>query len=591
MSLTSQEVYIQGEPISRGIAIGHPFFFEIVENDVAARTIAEGEVEAEIARFRAAVDRCRDDCVRIRKQLEGESAVDAAAILETHLQLLQDQSLTHKVELQIAEECRNAEAALQAVLLSVKERFDSLPDPFFRERFKDVSDIGRRMMSYLCGDGRSTPLADAPPGSIVFADELPASDAAEVEASKVGAFVTASGGATAHAAIVAKAKGLPCISQVDLALVEYYKEQEVIVDGRTGEIILNPHETTLLRYRKLQQELEGYFQHLATEQTNEAETYDGYRVRLSANIELVSEASSLHTFGGSGVGLFRSEYIFLAKDCIPSEDEQYEIYRDLVTAAKGLPVTIRAFDIGGDKAAEVKELKSSGFDELKHGRSLRFLLRERGILKTQLRAVLRASAHGEVNLLFPMVSGLSELQEAKMFVKDAQAELDRAGIEYRQGIGLGCMVEIPSAVVMIDCIARECDFLSIGTNDLVQYSLAADRVTQSAHVCYSPMNPAIVRMIKVVIAQANRYGIPVTVCGEVASDPRFTVLLVGLGVSELSVSCNALPIIKNAIRSISLVEAAEVAERALDMHHAEDVEQLLAAHYRKTVPEDHYYNC
>lgn len=587
----SQETRIQGEPISRGIAIGPPFFFQPKRKSCIEYPISEEILDAEINRYKRALDHCKQDILNIQSRLEGEGAKEIASILETHLQFLQDSMLTDNVEQHIRKKQCNAEAAFEQILSELKGQFEALTDPFFRERFKDIEDLARRVHDHLSGEASLPPLASAPAGSIVFAYDLPVSDAAEVEASKVGGFVTAIGSSLSHAAIVAKAKGIPCVSSVDLALLDRHRENNVIVDGRTGEVIVNPTRETLKKYRDLQKRLRGYLKQIVVrEKTLYAETFDGHRIRLSANLELLSESLRVHSHGAEGVGLFRSEYILLPKTSVPSEEEQFKIYRKLTERLKGLPTVIRAFDIGGDKLPDIEELAHHQYKGAAACRSLRLLLNDPKLFKTQLKAILRAACYGNISILLPMVSGLSELLAARTIIRETEAELEASGIAYQKGVRIGSMIEVPSAVLMADSLAKHCDFFSIGTNDLVQYSLASDR-GENTNALLSYSHPAILRMLKIVTIAAQSQRIPVTVCGEMAADPRFTALLIGIGVNEFSVNYSALPIIKNAIRNTSLVEALQLAQRALSLDKAGEVQNLLRHEYREAVPEDSYYNC
>lgn len=591
MKIKTRELQIQGIPISRGIAIGKPFFFSTVEKDCPEFSIAADEVESEISRYRQAVVASQQEVKRLKEQLEHEGAVEGAAVLDAHLQMMQDPLLTTVVEMEIKKTKKNAESVFRGCIKRVEQKFKDIQDPFFRERFKDIQDIARRISAHL-NEGIRHSLAHIPENSIVFARELAPSETAEAKTPSVSAFVTEVGGATSHAAIVAKAKGIPYVTSVDFALIQRFPHSEVIVDGRTGDVILNPTTETLAKYKQYQKQLESHFESLEKAGFLDASTYDGYPVRLSANIEMVNELDLLHEYGSNGVGLFRSEFIFLASHNFPSEEEQYSIYKRVVEKMKGLPIVIRTFDIGGDKFPEHQHLRK----ELSHHpllgcRAIRFLLKEQAIFKTQLRAILRASVSGNVSILFPMISSLSELREAKELIEQAKDELRASGHEFSPNVPLGCMIEVPSAAVITDALAQECSFLSIGTNDLVQYTLAVDREMQGLSPWDVPTHPSIIRLIKMIAIQAGQHGVPISVCGEIAADPRFTPLLVGLGVNELSVSSRYLPVVKNAIRNISYLDAVSLAEVALEMKTSEEIQALLTQEYMKSVPSDFLFNC
>jgi len=587
MSKVPVATSFKGAPICAGIAIGKPFFFTIQEDRVPEFTIAEKDLDGEVARYRRALRRAMRDVNRLKKQLESEGVDDGSAILETHLQLMQDPVFTERIGERIRETRRNAEFVFHIVVGEVEEKFKKLSDEFFRERFKDIVDISRRVMDHLRESVRVS-LADIPHGSIVFASDLAPSDAAEAKVSAVAAFVTKSGGVTSHAAIMAKAKGIPYVASVDMGDFDVKSDAPVIVDGRTGDVIINPSEEVLEKYRAMQAEFTNHYAVLEGASRLPAETFDGIRVRLSANIENIDEVEQMHQFGGSGVGLFRSEFIFLAKESFPSEEEQFLIYRKLAEKMQGLPAVIRTFDVGGDKTNG--ELIKKEVNPFLGCRAIRFMLKEKDIFKTQLRAILRASAFGDISIMFPMISGLPELLESKALIEEAKRELVAEGIPFGEKLPVGCMIEVPSAAIISDILAKEADFFSIGTNDLVQYSLAVDRGSQAVSPLYSPTHPSVIRLIRLVVTEANRHGIPVTVCGEVAADPRFTALLLGLGVHELSVAARYIPVIKNAVRNTSIVDATKLAEEALRLSTAYEIQDLLNEAYHKSVPEDSYFN-
>lgn len=580
---------MRGTPISRGIAIGKPFFLSLVEDEVPEFTVAGDDIEKEVIRYREAVERGKEDIQRLKKQLEQERILEGAAILDAHQQMMQDPLLTFEVEKRIRASRKNAEFVFDEVIKNYKKRFSSISDPFFRERFKDIHDISRRVMGYLRQSVRFS-LADIPHNSIIFAKEFSPSDIAEANAVYASALVAETGGPTSHAAIVAKAKGIPYVAHVNFTGMELDKNRTVIVDGRTGEVILNPSQKTLSEYRQLNDKLDKHINKLGQSGILEAETFDGFRIRISANIDMFLEADLLHQYGGSGVGLFRSEHFFLSNDDFPTEEEQFQIYKSIVDKMQGLPIVIRTFDVGGDKRIASRMYPPETNPYL-GCRAIRFLLKEREIFKLQLRAIIRASEFGDVSIMFPMVSTLSELTEAKHLLHEMQTHLELTGITPRKPIRIGCMIEVPSAAIISDLLAKECDFLSIGTNDLVQYALAVDRDNQSMGSLYTPTHPGVIRLIKLIVCEANHHGIPVTVCGEIASDPRFTPLLLGLGVHELSVTPRYIPIVKNAIRNTSIVAASRFAEKIMALSSASEIEEVLNNEYKHNVPEDCFYNC
>lgn len=586
--MNTKEIILKGIPICRGVAIGKPFFFSSILDKVLEQPLAPEQIESEVARYKIALKQSQEEIQELHNKLENVQMQEGASILDAQLTLTTDRLFISEVEKKIRFSQKNAEAVLQEILNQYQQKFQSLPDPYFRERFKDIQDIARRIMGHLNATIR-TSLAQLPPDSVVFSRELSPSDTAEANIARANAFVTEFEGATSHAAIVARSRGTPYVSSIDFNHINFNQHKQVIVDGRTGEVILSPTRQTLSLYQQVRYKLLAHLNKLSHSGVLKPETYDGYEVRLSANIEMASELEMMHQHGGHGVGLFRSEYIFLSKDKFPSEDEQNAVYKDLVEKMHGLPIVIRTFDVGGDKQTDATKPQNDCHPLLGF-RAIRFLLREREIFKTQLRAILRASSYGDVSIMFPMVSTLSELIDAKELVKESQEELKRNGEHYNP-IRIGCMIEVPSAAIIADLLAKECDFLSIGTNDLVQYALAVDRGSHAMSALYTPTHPSMIRLIKLIIHEANHHGIPVTMCGEVAADPRFVPLLLGLGVHELSVATRYIPAVKNAIRNTSIIAASQLAEKALSLTTAAEIQELLTKEYRVIVPEDCFYNC
>jgi len=589
MKLENLEIRLRGVPICRGIAIGKPFFFKIEEDEIPEFAIHPTDIDGEISRYFDAIARSKEDVLKLQQKLKKDCILEAAAIIDSHLQIMQDPLLTRNVEDKIRETKKNAEHVFKEIISQYQKKFQSIPDPLIRERFKDLQDISNRVMGYLRENVRVT-LADVPPNSIVFSEELTASDTAEANVRCVSAFITASGGPTSHAAIVAKAKGIPYVTDVMFNhLIELEKDCTVIVDGRTGEIIFSPSKDSLTAYRRLKRQLSGQIRHLHKSRELPSETIDGYQIKLSANIDMIKEIDTFHLNGGAGIGLFRSEYIFISNDSFPTEEEQYVIYMHLVKKMKTKPIVIRTFDFGGDKLALSRHIPFERNPFL-GSRAIRYLLKERDIFKAQIRAILRAGKFGNVSIMFPMISALPELIEAKKILFEAQQELSKRNVQIVDQVRVGCMIEVPSAAIIADLLAKECDFLSIGTNDLVQYSLAVDRRSHSSSGIYAPTDPSVLRMIKLVVSEASHQGTPVTVCGEVAADPRFTALLIGLGVRELSVSPRYIPIIKRVIRSTTVIQAINLAETALSLSSSQEIFDLLSREYNACVPNDFFYD-
>lgn len=578
-TIGKQEIRLQGYPICPGIALGRSFFFTVVDEKVPEFTVPATEIDNEVARYYKALKSSRRDLLILQDRLSKEGGKEAAAILSSHLEMMKDPVMTLHIKEQIRSKGKNAEYVFKSVIGEYEQKFSRISDQFFRERLKDFQDISRRIIGHL-RQHEKCKLSDIRTRSIIFAHELSPSDTAEVNTDFIEAIVTRSGAETSHVAIMARAKGIPFVSSVDFPEFELGDPPQVIVDGRSGDVIINPTEETILHFQKQREKIQTHVKGLQKTHALDAETTDGYKIRLSANVEMFSELEELQSYGGEGVGLFRSEYLFLAKDAFPAEEEQFLVYRTIVEKVDGHPSVIRTFDIGGDKFGNFHPSRYEKNPYL-GCRAIRLMLKERPIFKTQIRAILRASAFGDVSILFPMISGLPELLEAKALVEEVKLELLDKGVPFARNIPIGCMIEVPSAAVTCDILAKECDFLSIGTNDLVQYSMAVDRGNPAMSYLYTPSHPSILRLIKLVVQEGERANTPVSVCGEIAAEPKFIALLIGLGVHELSVSSLLLPMVKNVIRHLSIVDCTELADYALSLSTAEEIGNVLTDAYKQ----------
>ena len=579
LSKNVKEIHLRGFPICSGIAIAKSYLFSFVEENIPEITVPPEEIEKEVARYYHALENSHRDLIFLQKRVQREENKEADAILNCHLEIMRDPLMTEEIEEAIRAKGKNTEYVFKMVMKEYERKFNKISDHFFRDRLRDFQDISRRIIGHLRKREKSS-LANVLTRSIVFAYELSPSATIEANTDFIEAFVTKSGAETSHAAIMARSRGIPFVSNVDFPDLSLSLSPLVVVDGRGGDVIINPSKTTLSHYRIERQKARIHAKGLQKNQFLEAETIDGYTVRLSVNIETLNELDHLRQYGCKGIGLFRSEYLFLAQGTFPSEEEQFLVYRTIIEKVEGHPSVIRTFDVGGDKFGN---LYPSRYEKNPYlgCRAIRFMLKERYIFKTQIRAILRASAFGDVSILFPMISGLQEFREAKTLVEEVKMELLHEGIHFGRKIPLGCMIEVPSAALISDLLVKECDFLSIGTNDLVQYSLAVDRDNTAMSYLYTPTHPGVIRLIKMVVQEGMRANVSVSVCGEIAADPLYTTLLLGLGVKELSVACPLLPLIKNVVRHVHLVEARQLAETVLSLSTAEEVEQVLAAAYEK----------
>lgn len=581
------EYLLKGTPICRGVAIGQPHFVSSTIESVPEFDVGAEGVEEEVTRYKRALHYSFEDIQKLQRLLERENFLEGVSLLDAQLQMIQDPLLTFEVEQEIIKTKKNAESVFLSIVNRYQNTFQSLDDAFFKERYKDIQDVFKRIMRYLCA--RTTTSLPANTNPILISHDLTVTDVLEANILGINAILTEGGSPTSHVAIMAKAKGIPYVCNIDPLKINQ-KKKDIIVDGRTGEVILNPTPETLKKYQDLQKLLKKQAGKLKELKELTSHTLDGHHIHLTANIAMSHEIDVIHQHGGNGVGLFRSEYLFLSGESFLLEEEQFQIYKKMAQRLKGLPLVIRTFDVGADKkfinhVVEIEENPSLGC------RGIRFLLKEKELFKTQLRAILRASAFGDVRILFPFVSTLSELLEAKNLIKNVQSELKIKGCEYDPKIKIGCMIEIPSAAMISDLLAQECDFLSIGTNDLTQYALAVDRNNHRVRFLHTPAHPSVIRLLRHIAKAATEHNVPVTICGEIAADPRFTALWVGLGIYELSVSACHLPAVKNIIRKLKASESKRLAEYILTLRTAEDVLSALSHYYQKLVPDDCLYNC
>lgn len=572
-----KEILIKGFPVSEGIAIGIPFFLqpEPVEESIPQFPITLKEVDEEIERYRSALFSSRQDLTQLRKDLAEEASDDAATIIDTHIQMLEDPLMTVHMEEKIRQTLQNSESVFQSVMTDYKKRFSQKTDAFFQERLADVMGLAKHVLGHLC-PSNGTSLLNVPFNSVVFAKELIPSMTASVQNVRVSAFVTQSGGGNSHAALIARSKGIPYVASVDIDMLKNISSKCVIVDGQIGEVIFNPSPLTLEKYKQRKTCIKTTLQILQKEMQYGAETIDGCSIKVFANIGNMDDLENIQQFGAQGVGLFRTEYLFFQhRKLISSEEEQYRAYVSLIRTFGSAPIVIRVFDVGGDKNPELFIERDKEPNPVLGCRGIRFLLRHEEIFKTQLRAILRAAVQGDVRILLPLISDINELDASRQLIKEIEKNLAAEGAEFKPNVPVGCMIEVPSAVLICDALAKKSDFLSIGTNDLVQYTLGIDRSNPAmSDSCY-PAHPSVLRMIKMVNVEAKRYGKPVSICGEIASNPLFVPLLLGLGVNQFSCSPRYIPIVKKAIRQTSLLSAYDLAQRVLHLNSAKEVSEAL----------------
>ena len=569
-----EELILNGAPISGGITIGSLFYLESFQEEIVPEfSIPTAEVEKEIGRYRRAVLSSREDLHDLQRFLAKEGSTEAVSIIDTHIQMLEDPFMTTFMEKKIRQRMKNTETVFRSVMVDYEKEFSKVKDSFFKQRLLDVKDLSQRILRNL-HPRKTLKTERIPENSIIFTKELIPSSTASASKGQVKGFITELGGTTSHAALIARSKGIPYVANISTDTLYSYKGCPVIIDGKTGIVIVNPSGQTLEQYqRDLEKELEKKGSTI-DEGTDGTVTKDGVKVDLLANIENLSDLDLLIPYNAEGIGLFRSEFLFFGKELHNfAEEDQFILYQKVMNKARGMPVIFRAFDVGGDKG-NVNQYESEPNPAL-GCRGIRFLLRNQEIFVHQLRALLRVSPDGDLRILLPMISDVGELLQAKELIQEAALELRSEGHEIADEVPIGCMIEVPSAVMVSDQIARECDFLSIGTNDLIQYTLAADRATQEVHPFYKPAHPSILRMIKWVIEEGEKANIPVSLCGEMASDPLMAPLLIGLGVRKLSCSSRFIPKLRKMVTSLTLPQVEKITEEILRLESADVIESVL----------------
>ena len=574
---------VKGIPVSPGIVIARAFVLGEAETHVPYREIEEREIETELVRLDGALRDASADLVLLRDRTEQQLGREAAKIFGFHLGLVQDPSLLGPMRDRIRRDRVNAEVAVADCFKKVTDQFKAIGNEVFRQKANDVLDLERRVLGKLMGENESRLSALSEP-VIIIAHELTPSQTAGMDRKKILGIATDLGGRTSHTSIVARAIEIPCVVGCQRVMQRAEDGDIVIVDGDTGVVVVRPDEHTLEEYRSQQDRFSNYRAILRETARLEAVTKDGTRIKLLGNIEFPHEVENMLANGGDGVGLYRTEFLYLTNDHEPSEDEQYRAYRHTLELLAGRPCTIRTLDLGADKYTQQRahEPERNPFLGL---RSIRYCLAHREMFKTQLRAILRASAHGPLKVMFPLVSTVMELRQAKMILNDVCEELEEEGIAFDRGIQTGIMIEVPSAALLSRAFAQECSFFSIGTNDLIQYTLAVDRGNERVANLYTGASPAVLYLVKQVVRSARRAGIDVSLCGEIAGEAIYTMLLIGLGLRTLSLVPSQIPLIKRVIRSVDIPHCEELARRVGSFDSERQVLTTLRDELRKVDPD------
>jgi phosphotransferase system enzyme I (PtsI) len=558
-----QEQRLEGIGVCHGIAIGAAFVVDDPGGRVVRALLPEAELDAEVARFQQAVQRAQQQVQQSRERLRSVLGEEHAYIFEAHLLMLQDRSFSRQIEQFIRQNRANAEWAVRAVTNHLLAVYAEIADDYLRERGSDIEDVAHRLIRILSGT-QSRDLNLLAQDAIIVADDLLPSAAIELDKSRVRGVVTNVGGWASHTSIIARSLGIPAVVGLHDITSRVRTGETIIVDGGSGTVIVHPSPETLLFYseqrgRELQQvvcDLE--------ERELPAITPDGCEITLRANIELLEEIDALHQYNAAGIGLYRSEFLYSrAAAGLPTEDEQYEVYKVLAETSGGEGVVIRTFDLGGDW------LKLEGFKPERNPalglRAIRLMLNLEQVFRTQLRAILRAAAHGKLKIVLPLVSTLDELRAAKSLIAEVERQLRDEGVPHDEDIEIGVMVEVPAAVMLAEPMAREADFFSLGTNDLIQFMLAVDRANENVNDLFAPLHPGVLKAIKLVVEAARKAQIPLTVCGEMAAHPAHVVVLMGLGINDLSMTPSAIPLVKRVVRAVDMTAARGIAAHALSL--------------------------
>ena len=567
------EKSLNGIAVYPGIVIGKAHLVDRSKVKILYQYLVNTEhLNGEVERFEEALQVVENEMQSLKNGM-AEKVNDLSFILDSHLMILKDNMLRDSTIRTIQDERINAEWALKKSLEKIRKVFDQIDDEYISNRISDVENVTERILRTLSGKAQQS-LSEIDKRVIIVAHDLSPADTTELNIGKVMGFITDVGGRTSHTAIMAQALEIPAVVGLERATDAVADGDLLIVDGSTGVVVINPDDRAIIYYQEKKLQLENYRSSIARQSHLPAVTPDGQQISIMANIEFLEEVTAVRNYGGEGIGLYRTEFLYLRSKGFPAEEDLFEDYRDVAELMAPEPVNIRTLDIGGDKFVSELELNKEMNPALGL-RAIRFCLKQPEIFKTQLRAILRASVYGNIRLLFPMISGLQELLDAKAILSQVKEDLDREQILFNEKIEVGIMVEIPSAVVMAEVLAKHVDFFSIGTNDLIQYSLAIDRVNEHVAHMYQPFDPALIRMIAQVAEAARKEGIRVTLCGEMAGDPLCVPILLGIGLDALSMNARSIPLIKKIVRAMPISQARDDLKAIMRLHTAGAVQKYL----------------
>ena len=578
---SKQETRFQGVPVAPGIAHARVLVHWLDDEEIPLRTISPEELPEEIARFEAALIATRAELLEIQQRIADAIGTKDASIFDAHLLVVEDRTLIDEVLRNLEGDRHNVEYTFHQVAEKYCRTLGAIDDPYLRERVVDIEDVARRVIRHLLGKAPRTIASEDKP-HIIVARSLTPSDTASINRAFVLGFATEQGSKTSHAAIMARSMNIPAIVGLHEICTVLSTGDDVLLDGYTGAFILNPGAETLQEYGRIELRKEEVAERLGLIRDTASTTSDGRHIILSANIELPEELDDVSTSGAEGVGLYRTEFLYLNRTSPPDEEEQFENYRLVAERSQPYSVIIRTLDIGGDKPSKSLELEQEQNPFL-GCRAIRYCLQHPNIFKQQLRAILRAATIGNVRIMYPMISGIGELRRANAVLEECRRELEQEGAAFKADIEVGIMIEVPSAALSADHLAREVKFFSIGTNDLIQYAIAVDRGNDHIAHLYEPTHPSIVRMIKTVVDAARRENIWTGVCGEMAGDIQVTPLLIGLGVDELSASSTVVPRVKKAVQSLSMPVCENLVEEVMELETGEAILhrclEIVRSHY------------
>jgi phosphotransferase system enzyme I (PtsI) len=577
------ERVFRGIPVSNGVCRGKILVLGKTEHTIGRQAIADSHLHEEVSRLERALVQTRHEILDVQRKVSEAMGAKEGSIFDAHLLVLEDRTLIDEVVRTITEEKVNAEYAFHIVAERYASTLAAIADDYLRERAGDMRDVTTRVLNNLLGKRDDFNLRQLTEPCIVISHDLTPSTTAQMDRTKVIGFATDIGSKTSHTAIMARSMRIPAVVGVQSISQELQTGQYALLDGFNGIVILNPTDQTLFEYGQLIRKQVTLQEKLRDILLKPAVTLDGHRVFLTANVEQAGDSEAVTASGAEGVGLFRTEYLFINRDMLPTEDEQYQAYKQIAEALKPHPVTIRTFDLGGDKFLSHLQVPTE-MNPFLGWRAIRFCLQEKDVFRGQLRAILRASAHGNVRLMYPMISGLEELNQANALVEEYKGELRKERRAFDENLEIGAMIEIPSAALIADAMGRRVKFFSIGTNDLIQYALAVDRMNEKIAHLYEPTHPAIIRLIKATVDAARKNKISVSVCGEMAGEPAMTPLLIGLGVDELSAAPPLVPQIKYMVRRLKIEEARALAEFALSCESGAEILVRCQALARQSAP-------